>query len=114
MSCTSALSSGPCLEIVQGTTFQAAFAVSGIDLTGASAVLSFRGGYPKADLIVASTSTGELTVIVTTPITNQTITCEIDELLTATEIPSGMWDLIVTVGTDVIALVGGTYKFTRI
>lgn len=114
MTCTSALSSGPCLEIIQGTTFKTAFSVVGLDLTGATAVLSFRGGYPKTDLLVASTVSGQLTINVITPVTNQTILCEIDEALTATEIPSGMWDLIVTVGGDVTALVGGSYTFTRV
>lgn len=113
MSCTSPLTSGPCLEIVQGTTFKTAFSVSGLDLTGAAVTLSFSGGYPKTLQYEASTASGEITLIITTPVTGQTIIVEIDEADTTTAFQSGSWVLTVAVGGNVTALVGGSYSFVR-
>lgn len=115
MSCQSSnLNAGPCLEVIQGRTFKVAFSVTGIDLTGATATLTFSGGYPKTLQYEASTVSGEVSIIITTPSVAQTIVVEIDEVNTISPFDSGKYILTVSVAGDVLSLVGGPYSFVRV
>lgn len=102
------------ITIVQGATFQYLVNVTGVDLTGASARMIVVGGYPKTEYYSWTSGAGDITITVTTPVTNQKVYVNIDESVTANEISNGTYNLFVTTaGGDVIRLVGGKYTYEK-
>ncbi len=88
---------GYCIKLVQGATFKLSLTVTGIDLTGASADMKIRGGYPDYLEHFSLVSPTDISITVTTPVTNQIIVVTIpDEDLEGFTMTAGLYDLFVT------------------
>lgn len=89
--------SGYCIKLVQGATFKLSLAVTGIDLTGATADMKIRGGRPDYIEHFSLTSPTDISITVTTPVTDQLIVVTIpDEDLEGFTMTTGVYDLFVT------------------
>lgn len=101
-------------KIVQGATFRLAFKVVGVNLTGASLDMAVAAGYPATVVHNPTTVNGGITVTITTPITDQTVVCVIDEVDTLTEHSPGTYDVFADLSTgDRIKLLSGKMGYEK-